>query len=184
MTINKDKNILIVEENSDFQRCIKNLLEEDLVVSITEDNATTWERICRQMPDLVVSEVIIVKREALQLIKKNLEGVLSENKLNDKFLKKAGEVVRANVSNQDFDKNKFASAMHVSSSLLYKKIKALTSHTPIDYIKSIRMNYAIELLQTKKYTVTEVSELCGFSSLGYFSMVFKKYYGKQPSEFL
>jgi AraC-like DNA-binding protein len=39
-------------------------------------------------------------------------------------------------------------------------------------------------LQSGKYTVTEVSELCGFASLGYFSTVFSKHFGKSPSEVL
>ena len=38
--------------------------------------------------------------------------------------------------------------MHVSGSLLYKKIKALTGQSPIDFIKSIRLNRALELLQS------------------------------------
>jgi len=40
----------------------------------------------------------------------------------------------------------------------------------------------LELLQSHKYNVTEVSELCGFSSIGYFSTVFKKHFGKSPNE--
>jgi len=44
------------------------------------------------------------------------------------------------------------------------------------------LNHALELLQTRKYSVTEVSELCGFASIGYFSTVFRKHYGKSPTE--
>jgi AraC-like DNA-binding protein len=65
---------------------------------------------------------------------------------------------------------------------LYKKIKALTDQSPVDFIKSVRMNSALELLQSKKYTISEVSDLCGYASPGYFSTVFKKFFGKPPSE--
>ncbi|NDV95144.1 hybrid sensor histidine kinase/response regulator [Dysgonomonas sp. 521] len=123
-----------------------------------------------------------VRDKALKLInEKNDEPILS-NEMNDKFVKKAVEVVRSNMDNPEFDKETFASAMNVSSSLLYKKIKSLTDQSPIDFIKSIRLNYASELLQTKKYTVTEVSIMCGFSSIKYFSSAFKKHFGKSPSE--
>ena len=94
------------------------------------------------------------------------------------------EVARANISETEFDKEEFASAMNVSASLLYKKIKSLTDQSPTDFIKTIRLNHAVELLQTRNYSVTEVSELCGFASVGYFSTVFRKHFGKSPSEIL
>jgi len=74
--------------------------------------------------------------------------------------------------------------MNVSASLLYKKIKSLTDQSPTDFIKTIRLKQALELLQTRKYTVTEVSEQCGFSSVAYFSTVFRKHYGKSPSDII
>ena len=125
----------------------------------------------------------VISERALRQFMLNNEIAL-EDKLNNKFLKKAAEVVRTQISNPDFDKNQFASAMHVSSSLLYKKIKAITHLSPVNYIKAVRLVHALGLLQTRKYTVIEVSELCGFSSIGYFSMVFKKYFGKPPSSLL
>jgi AraC-like DNA-binding protein len=92
------------------------------------------------------------------------------------------DVVRINIANTDFGKDDFASAMNVSASLLYRKVKSLTDQSPTDFIKVVRLDYALELLQSHKYNVTEVSELCGFSSIGYFSTVFKKHFGKSPNE--
>ena len=123
-----------------------------------------------------------VRKKAIKMLEENTNEPLFINDFNDKFIKKAVQVVRENMDNEKFDKDDFASAMHVSSSLLYKKIKTLTDQTPVDFIKTIRLTHAMELLQERKYTVMEVSELCGFSSMGYFSTVFKKYFGKSPSE--
>ena len=86
------------------------------------------------------------------------------------------------MANTEFGKDDFASAMNVSTSLLYKKIKSLTDQSPTDFIKMVRLDYALELLQNHKYSVTEISELCGFSSIGYFSTVFKKHFGKSPTD--
>lgn len=126
----------------------------------------------------------VVRDKALNLIKEGPFKPILINKLNDNFLKKMLEVVRVNISNAEFNKDEFASAMNVSSSLLYKKIKSLTNQSPTDFIKTYRLNYASELLHTRKYTVTEVSELCGFGSVGYFSTVFKKFFGKSPTDIL
>ena len=86
------------------------------------------------------------------------------------------------MSNTQFGKEEFASEMHISSSLLYQKLKALTGQSPIDFIRSIRFNHALELLKAHQYTISEVSDICGFSSNNYFSTAFKKYFGKSPTE--
>lgn len=124
----------------------------------------------------------IVREKALRLIDEEEGESIYLNELDDKFVKKAVSVVHDNMDNPQFNKESFASEMNVSSSLLYKKIKSLTDLSPIDFIKSIRLNHALKLIQSGKYTVTEVSELCGFSSAKYFSAAFKAYYGKSPSK--
>ncbi|QIA08083.1 hybrid sensor histidine kinase/response regulator transcription factor [Draconibacterium halophilum] len=126
----------------------------------------------------------IVRNKALKLTNADEEPILLENELNDKFLKRMIEVVTDNMDNSQFSKNEFAASMNVSPSLLYKKIKALTDQSPTDFIKTIRLNHARDLLHSKKYTITEVSELCGFSSVGYFSTVFRKHFGKSPTQMI
>lgn len=100
----------------------------------------------------------------------------------DPFVEKAVEVVYANIQDPDFDKDSFASEMNVSSSSLYKKLKTMTGQSPAEFIKTIRMSAALKLLQSHQHTITEVSELCGYSSQSYFSTAFKNFYGKSPNE--
>ncbi|WP_372776056.1 two-component regulator propeller domain-containing protein [Mangrovibacterium sp.] len=125
----------------------------------------------------------LVREKALKIIKQSDgDEAILDNGLNDKFLKRMGEIVRENIANSEFSKDDFATAMNVSSSLLYKKIKSLTNQSPTDFIKAIRLDHSLDLIQSRKYTITEVSELCGFSSVGYFSTVFRKHYGKSPTQ--
>lgn len=125
----------------------------------------------------------IVRDRALKIINTvESEKNIFTNELNDQFIKKALDIIQRNIANSDFSKDEFASAMNVSPSLLYQKIKALTGQSPIDFIKGIRFNHALELLQSGKHNITEVSEMCGFSSANYFSTAFKKYFGKAPTE--
>ncbi|MCW3789569.1 hybrid sensor histidine kinase/response regulator transcription factor [Plebeiibacterium sediminum] len=139
--------------------------------------------ILRQRIDSIIQNREIIRERALKIIKlaDNNETLLN-NELNDSFLKKMVETVRDNLGNSEFSKHDFASAMNVSNSLLYKKVKALTNQSPSDFIRSIRLEHALELVQTKQYSVTEISEMCGFASVGYFSTVFRKHYGKTPSQ--
>src|SRR5574344_1668753 len=125
----------------------------------------------------------IVREKALRLMGQSQQDApVYVNELDDLFVKKALQVVQKNITNTEFGKDEFASDMHVSPSLLYQKLKALTGQSPIDFIRVIRFNHAMELLQTHKYTITEISEMCGFSSANYFSTAFKKHFGKPPVE--
>ena len=123
----------------------------------------------------------MVRKNIMKLINhSDNEQPVLENSLNDRFIKKALQCVQKNMSDTEFGKDEFASSMNVSSSLLYQKIKALTGQSPIDFIKTIRLNYALELLESRQYSIVELSEMCGFSSANYFSTVFKKHFGKSP----
>lgn len=131
----------------------------------------------------VIQNREVIREKALKLIRRDdMEEVILENEYNDKFLKRMIEVVNDNLSNVQFSKTDFAFEMNVSSSLLYKKAKSLTNQSPTDFIKTIRLDRAIKLIQSKEYTITEVSEMCGFASVGYFSTVFRKHFGESPSQ--
>ncbi|WP_167607958.1 hybrid sensor histidine kinase/response regulator transcription factor [Maribellus sediminis] len=124
-----------------------------------------------------------IRDKAVRIIKLDDEQeVILDNELNDKFLKKMVETVRANLANPQFSKNDFAAAMHVSPSLLYKKVKSLTDQSPTEFIKIFRLEHSLTLLKEQKHTITEISELCGFASVGYYSTVFRKHYGKSPTQ--
>lgn len=107
---------------------------------------------------------------------------IMDNKERDPFVEKAVEVVYAKMQDPDFDKDSFAAEMNVSASSLYKKLKSLTGQSPAEFIKTIRMSTALKLLQVHQHTITEVSEMCGYSSQSYFSTAFKNFYGKSPNE--
>lgn len=139
--------------------------------------------ILKQRIKTIIKNREIIREKAFKLTNNKFdEQPILSNELNDKFVKKAIEVVNENISNCEFNKDDFASAMNISPSLLYQKIKNLTGQSPTDFIRTIRFNKALELLKLQKYTVTEVSELCGFSSANYFSTTFKKHFGKAPTE--
>ncbi len=104
------------------------------------------------------------------------------NSIDDDFLKNCINIVTANISNTNFTINDMCRELAMSRTLVYEKLKILTNQSPNEFIRSIRLKQAKELLFTRKYTVQEVSEMTGFSDSKYFSTVFKKYYGESPSK--
>ena len=103
--------------------------------------------------------------------------------LDQEFLIKATEVVKKNLG-KDFNVDDLCLEMGMSRSSLYNKIKALTDHSPSDFVRQIRMTEASILLKSKKYTVAEVSDMLGYSDPKYFTDIFKKHYGMTPSAYM
>lgn len=64
---------------------------------------------------------------------------------------------------------------------LCRIFKETTGTTILQYTNSLKCFYAEQLLSTGKYSVHEVSEICGFESDSYFSLLFKKFRGVLPS---
>jgi AraC-like DNA-binding protein len=50
-----------------------------------------------------------------------------------------------------------------------------------DYIRKLRIEKAIELLNTSSYSLTEIAYLTGFSDQSHFTRIFKLHTGKNPS---
>ena len=103
--------------------------------------------------------------------------------LDQEFLTKATETVKKNLG-KDFNVDDLCLEMGMSRSSLYNKIKALTDHSPSDFVRQIRMTEASILLKSKKYTVAEVSDMLGYSDPKYFTDIFKKHYGMTPSAYM
>lgn len=76
-----------------------------------------------------------------------------------------------------------AGAVHLSRSVFYGKIKAMTGMTPVDFVRHIRMQRAQELIKKSEYPFSQIAYKVGFSDPKYFSKCFKKAMGITPSEY-
>ena len=103
--------------------------------------------------------------------------------LEQEFLLKATDIIKSSI-NKEMNVENLCDAMNMSRSSLYNKIKALTNDSPSDFIRKVRMNEASILLKSKRYTVSEVSDMMGFSDPKYFTDTFKKYYRVPPSTYM
>lgn len=103
--------------------------------------------------------------------------------LDETLFKKAIEVVENHIDNQFFDIPLFCSELGLSRTMLFTKIKAWTSLTPNDFIHSVRMKRAAQLLETKKANVSQISYEVGYKNPKYFSKMFQKHYAMTPTEY-
>lgn len=99
------------------------------------------------------------------------------------FLEKAMALVEKNIDQPDFNVEKFAREMAVSRAFLFAKLKAVTDHTPNNFVKTIRLKRAAQLLKEYNLEVAQVAYKVGFRDPRYFSKCFKKMYAVSPSEY-
>ena len=92
--------------------------------------------------------------------------------------------IQQNYSDPTLSVQRLAESCFMSETYFRKLFKEYCGCSPLDYINQCRLNYAIDLLKTKYYTVAEVSELCGFSTPYYFSSFIKKKTGYSPIYFI
>jgi signal transduction histidine kinase/ligand-binding sensor domain-containing protein/DNA-binding response OmpR family regulator len=112
----------------------------------------------------------------------NLE-TLEYHSIDESFLEDAVKLINKHIDNNEFDVNNFAENMNMSKSTLYRKIKALTGLSPIEFILNVRMKHACKLLKDDSMRITEVAYATGFSDPKYFSLCFKNTYNLTPSEY-
>ncbi|HEV7381750.1 MAG TPA: helix-turn-helix domain-containing protein [Dyadobacter sp.] len=98
------------------------------------------------------------------------------------FLERLRELVIENISNPEFGVHDIAFQAGISVSVLYRKLRLATGITVNDFVKSLRMQRAMQLLQTRVYPVNEVAAAVGFEDSKYFSKEFRKTYGIRPTE--
>jgi AraC-like DNA-binding protein len=103
---------------------------------------------------------------------------------NDVFIQRAQRVIYANINNSEFDAVKFSVLMGLSYQQLHRKIKSAINMTAIEFIRTMRMKRAAELLKTGKYRISEVMFDVGFDDPSYFARIFKEQFGKTPTEFM
>ncbi len=99
------------------------------------------------------------------------------------FSQKLKAYVEENVDNSELSVSDIASAMNVSRTVLYARVRTLFDSTPNNYVLNTRIEYAKRLLAREGVPVSNVAYRCGFSNPKYFSRCFKKLTGKRPSEY-
>jgi signal transduction histidine kinase/ligand-binding sensor domain-containing protein/DNA-binding response OmpR family regulator len=111
-------------------------------------------------------------------------SLLTHSPIDEEFMQKITALINDNLSEVDLSTEFLCDKLGVSSSKLYRKIKELTDLAPNEFIRTIRLKKAAELLKTKKYNVSEVTNLIGFNDPLYFSRCFKKQFGFPPSKLI
>ena len=117
----------------------------------------------------------------------HLEEQMEEVKVkspDEKLLERIMNTINKQLNNSDLSVDMIADEVGISRVHLHRKMKELTGQTPHDFIRTLRLKQAANLLTTQNMNITEVVYACGFSNPTSFSTLFKSVYGMSPREYM
>ena len=98
------------------------------------------------------------------------------------FIARFKEVVEASLENSELSVEDLAASMNLSRVQLYRKVKNITGSTPVELLRTARLNRSYQLLLTTDRSVSEIAYQVGFTAPSYFTKCFKEAYGMLPGE--
>ncbi|SEJ36203.1 Signal transduction histidine kinase [Dyadobacter sp. SG02] len=104
--------------------------------------------------------------------------------VDEQFLSRAMAIIEQYMSDENFNVETFGKEIGMSRMQLYRKLQALTGHSPSDFMRTIRLQRAAQLLSSNAGTVSQIADQVGFASHSYFSKCFQEQFGKTPSAFV
>ena len=104
---------------------------------------------------------------------------------NDELLmERIMKAVNDHLDDSDFNVEMLTNEIGLSRAQLHRKMKELTGLPVSEFIRNIRLEQAIRLLEEQKINITQVAYSVGFSNLAHFSTVFRKQFGVSPTDYM
>ncbi len=256
----KSFTILIAEDNAELRAIVKELFVANYTVLECENGLTAWNTAIEQIPDLIISDVMmpemdgftlcsqlktdertshipvilltaknsqndqvsglengadiyITKPFSTKILELNARNLLAArdllkekfskqiiapkeltapteetpdvfvNTVDKEFLTRLIGIIEENMDDPDFGVEKLAKKVAMSPPVLYKKIKAVSNMSVNEFVKSLRLKKATQLLSQTDMTVYQVSYEVGYNDWKYFSREFKKQFGVSPGKY-
>ncbi len=152
-------------------------------VDVYVEKPFTIKQIKLQIANILKTRAIFYHRMLSELPQQEaIATVPYINKLDTEFLETLNANIADNICDEEFSIDTMAERMNMSRSSFYRKLKAVTGMTPVDYLKNFRLEHAARLL-LEGARITEVALMSGFTSSSYFSKCFKAKYGQNPKDY-
>ena len=100
------------------------------------------------------------------------------------FLKKVEKLVFEQMKDKHVNCDTVCESLGITNQNLRRKILAITGQTGGKYLLTIRLDYAKELLSTRKYSIGQVALKCGYDDANNFSRTFKREVGLKPTQYV
>ena len=98
------------------------------------------------------------------------------------FIVRFKDAVEARLADSDLSVDDLAAAMNLSRVQLYRKVKAISGSSPVELLRTARLNRGYQLLIQTNKTISEIAYEIGFTAPSYFTKCFKNEFGVSPSD--
>ena len=246
------KCILLVDDNQELRAFLKQSFEKYYCIYEAEDGNSAIEIATENIPDLIISDVMMPGMDGIELCKifkerietshipfiilsakealaTKIAGMESgadfyfakplsielllltvhnvfeqteklKRRYIDNYLSDATELVHSekdkefiqtflnliedNIHDPELDVDFLCRQLCISRTKLYQKIKSISDQSVGEFIRTVRLKKAIQIMTHEDVAMNEVADRIGLQSSSDFSRVFKKEYGKSPLQFI
>jgi AraC-like DNA-binding protein len=103
---------------------------------------------------------------------------------DDRLLRKILDIINRYIPDPGFDMDQMAGELNMSRSQLFRKVRAVTGHTPNDLLRVVRLKRAANLFKHGHKNISRVMYEVGFNNQSYFSGCFRDLFKMNPSEYI
>lgn len=93
-------------------------------------------------------------------------------------------VIEEHMQDPDLDVDFLCERLYISRTKLYQKVQSTSDQSVAEFIRTIRLKKAIQIMTHEDVPMNEVALRIGMQSASNFSRAFKKEYGKSPVAFM
>lgn len=144
-------------------------------------------------PDYLISVLqgVLLNRQRIQRLFTEVgstsdcaeKALVQLSEMDKDLLEKLNMKIDKQLNNCEMMIDELASELNFSRSKFYRKLKSITGLSPNDYLKVYRIKKSAILIETDKYTFSEIADMTGFNTHSHFSASFKTHFGLTPSEY-
>lgn len=109
---------------------------------------------------------------------------LVHNEKDKAFINQILNLIETHIKDPNLDVDFLCSHLFISRTKLYQKIKGVSDQSVAEFIRTIRLKKAIQMMTHEDIALYEVAERIGLQSSSNFSRAFKKEYGKSPLQYI
>ena len=139
--------------------------------------------------DLLRAKIGTILKNRQRVIQKYSENALStafelaSSQKDKEFVDELTKLVEGRLNQKKISIDHLSRQMGINRTTFYSKVKELTGETPNDFIKGIRIRYAVSYMVSEQKSIADAAYLIGMSP-SYFSSSFKEMFQITPSEFI
>jgi len=108
---------------------------------------------------------------------------ITTSSLDEELIKKALIAVEKNIDKSEYSVDELASELAISRRQLSRKFQSIIGLSPGEFIRSVRLKRAAQLLKNTQYNISEIAYMVGFNAVKYFNLNFKDEFWVTPTQY-